>query len=71
MPNLKTATVSISENDYHWIAEAAYYKALARGFAPENAEQDWLAAIDDFLKLHQKLPKNGLIRLPINAGIAA
>ena len=31
-----------------WIADAAYYKAEARGFVPEQALQDWLAAEEEF-----------------------
>lgn len=32
------------------IAEAAYYKAQARGFAPGHAESDWLSAERDILE---------------------
>lgn len=32
------------------IAEAAYYKAQARGFAPGHDESDWLSAERDILE---------------------
>jgi len=35
----------VSTDDRHrQIAEAAYYRALARGFAPGQEQEDWLAA---------------------------
>jgi hypothetical protein len=37
-----------SINRYQWISEAAYYKALARGFAPNQELRDWLTAEQDF-----------------------
>lgn len=33
-----------AEERHRLIAEAAYYRALQRGFAGENAMEDWLAA---------------------------
>jgi hypothetical protein len=32
-----------------WISEAAYYKALARGFEPHEEVKDWLEAEQDYL----------------------
>lgn len=46
-----------------WIAEAAYYKALARGFSAHKAQQDWFEAEQEYLHLLEKQPKNGLISL--------
>jgi len=35
----------VSTDDRHrQIAEAAYYRALARGFAPGHEQEDWLGA---------------------------
>lgn len=32
------------EQERQWIAEAAYFLAEKRGFAPEGAREDWLVA---------------------------
>jgi len=53
---------AIPEN-YQWIAEAAYYKALARGFAPNRDQQDWLEAKKDYEALLLTQRKNGLVSL--------
>lgn len=49
--------------DRHWITEAAYYKALARGFAPNHDYEDWLEAEQDYQKRLAKHAKNGLVSL--------
>lgn len=36
---------------HQWISEAAYYKALARHFAPGKALDDWLAAEEDYVNM--------------------
>lgn len=46
-----------------WIAEAAYYKALARGFTPNLDQQDWLEAQKDYAALQLTQGKNGLVSL--------
>ncbi|MFZ4502386.1 MAG: DUF2934 domain-containing protein [Methylovulum sp.] len=47
-----------------WIAVAAYYKALSRGFTPHNAQQDWLEAEQELSHYSQLAPKKiGLITL--------
>ncbi|MSP28854.1 MAG: DUF2934 domain-containing protein [Methylococcales bacterium] len=38
-------------NRQQWVSEAAYYKALARGFEPHKELDDWLAAEDDYLTM--------------------
>lgn len=38
-------------NRHQWVAEAAYYKALARGFEPGKALDDWLEAEIDFSEM--------------------
>lgn len=34
----------MTPEDNQWIAESAYYKALARGFIPGHDQDDWLEA---------------------------
>lgn len=46
-----------------WIAEAAYYKALARNFSPNLNQEDWLAAEKDYQAMLSKQQKNGLVSL--------
>ncbi len=46
-----------------WIAEYAYYKALARGFSPNLDQEDWFEGLSEFERLIIKQPKNGLISL--------
>jgi Protein of unknown function (DUF2934) len=38
-------------NRQQWVSEAAYYKALARGFEPNKELNDWLAAEQDYLTM--------------------
>jgi len=38
-------------NRHQWIAEAAYFKAQARGFKPGRALNDWLAAEIDYSEM--------------------
>ncbi len=40
-----------SINRHLWISEAAYFKALARGFQPGKALNDWLAAEMDYFEM--------------------
>ncbi|WP_411725937.1 DUF2934 domain-containing protein [Methyloglobulus sp.] len=37
---------------HQWISEAAYYKAEARNFAPGRELDDWLAAENEYVKMH-------------------
>lgn len=43
-----------------WISEAAYYKAEARGFAPNKELDDWLAAEREYLTMLIDLQLNVL-----------
>lgn len=38
-------------NREQWIAEAAYFKALARGFNPHKELDDWLEAEQDYVTM--------------------
>jgi hypothetical protein len=40
-----------SLNREQWIAEAAYFKALARGFKPHEELRDWLEAEQDYVTM--------------------
>jgi hypothetical protein len=40
-----------SVNRHQWISEAAYYKALARKFAPGKESNDWLDAETDYYSM--------------------
>lgn len=55
-------TTAISEN-YQWIAESAYYKALARSFTLNLDQEDWLEAEKDYEAMQSKQQKNGLVSL--------
>ena len=46
-------STDIPEN-YQWIAESAYYKALARSFAPDYNLADWLEAKKDYEEMLSK-----------------
>lgn len=61
-PGSQAAGTAIPEN-HQWIAESAYYKALARGFTPNHEQDDWLEAQKDYEALLSTLRKNGLVRL--------
>jgi len=56
------AAAAIPEN-HQWIAESAYYKALARGFIPNHDQEDWLEAKKDYEALLARQRKNGLVSL--------
>jgi hypothetical protein len=47
-------------NRQQWICEAAYYKAVARGFEPCQELDDWLAAEQDYLTMLIDLQLNVL-----------
>ncbi|MDD1606743.1 MAG: DUF2934 domain-containing protein [Methylococcaceae bacterium] len=49
-----------SINRQQWICEAAYYKAMARGFEPHKELDDWLEAERDFLTMLINLQLNVL-----------
>jgi len=42
--NAEPDSGSHCESDSNWVAEAAYYKAEARGFEPGHEVDDWLDA---------------------------
>ena len=56
---------------HQWLADAAYYKSLARGFAPGYELQDWLDARDELEKLLTQRPKHGLVNLRYFVGSIA
>ena len=50
------APVSVSsEHRRHMISEAAYFRALERGFEGENAEDDWYAAEAEIRKVLREM----------------
>ena len=54
----------IKNEDYQWIAESAYYKALARSFATGHDQEDWLKARKGYeQKVLSKQHRNGLVSL--------
>ena len=55
-------STNIPEN-YQWIAESAYFKALARSFTPDYDLADWLEAKKDYEEMLSKQRKNGLVSL--------
>lgn len=59
------STITLQEN-YHWIAESAYYKALARSFSPNRDQEDWLEAKKDYEEMLSKQQRNGLVSLRQN-----
>jgi hypothetical protein len=38
-------------NRHQWVSDAAYYRAMARGFNPRHELDDWLAAELDYLTM--------------------
>ena len=46
-----------------WISDSAYFKALIRGFSPEDEVQDWLEAEKEYETLMTRQWKSGLVRL--------
>ncbi len=58
-PKLPT---EITNEDHQWIAESAYYKALARSFSPVRDQEDWLEAKKEYENaIFQR--RNGLVVL--------
>ena len=55
-----TLSGSVPETQ-QWISEAAYYKAMARGFAPGFEESDWFEARSEYEALMAGKVKNGLV----------
>jgi len=54
----------MTPEDNQWVAESAYYKALARGFTPGHDQDDWLEAKKEFENIMlPKKQKNGLVLL--------
>lgn len=47
-------------NRQQWIAEAAYYKAVARGVDAQEELTDWLSAEQDYLMMLGNLQANAL-----------
>jgi hypothetical protein len=49
-------TPSISEEErQHYIAEAAYYRALERGLSEGYEQEDWLAAEEEISSLYPSM----------------
>lgn len=46
-----------------WISDAAYYKALSRGFNQGFENKDWLEAEQQFSESMKKRVKAGLVRI--------
>ncbi len=62
--NLEPKLCDLTNEDYQWIAESSYYKALARGFTPGRDQEDWLEALKDYEEeMLSKLQRNGLVWL--------
>ncbi|HWO99705.1 MAG TPA: DUF2934 domain-containing protein [Methylococcus sp.] len=51
VPEAETRS-DVSVTRHQWIAEAAYYKACARGFEPGYEESDWLEAEQEYEQVH-------------------
>lgn len=60
--NLPNDSVT-SSLQQQWVAEYAYYKALARDFSPNRDQEDWFEGLNEFERSIMKQPKNGLISL--------
>lgn len=56
------SSTTLMEN-IQWIAESAYYKALARNFMPNRDQEDWLEAKKDYQEMLSKQQRNGLVWL--------
>lgn len=57
---LRAFIKNLNRHREKWIAEAAYYKAQARGFEPNKDLDDWLAAERDYLTMLINLQLNVL-----------
>jgi hypothetical protein len=58
-PNLSQ---SMTQEKYQWIAESAYYKALARNFTPIRDQDDWMEAKKEYEdNMLAKQQRNGLV----------
>ena len=64
MNSVRKLLSEIKNEDYQWIAESAYYKALARSFVTGHDQEDWLKARKDYeQKVLSKQHRNGLVSL--------
>ena len=64
MNSVRKLLSEIKNEDYQWIAESAYYKALARSFVTGYDQEDWLEARKDYeQKVLSKQHRNGLVSL--------
>lgn len=53
---------AMTQENYQWIAESAYYKALARDFTPIRDQDDWMEAKKEYEdKMLSKQQRNGLV----------
>ena len=57
MPTKKAGAAAAIIDRTHMVAEAAYYKAAQRGFAPGHELADWLEAEADIAALLAPAPK--------------
>ena len=51
----------MTQENYQWIAESDYYKALARGFTPILDQEDWMEAKREYEDQMQFKQRNGLV----------
>jgi hypothetical protein len=51
----------MTQENHQWIAESAYYKALARDFTPILDQEDWLEAKKEYEDQMQFKQRNGLV----------
>jgi hypothetical protein len=53
---------SMTQENHQWIAESAYYKALARDFTPIRDLEDWMEAKREYEDIMlSKQQRNGLV----------
>jgi hypothetical protein len=54
----------MTQEKHQWIAESAYYKALARGFTPIRDQEDWMEAEMEYeSRMLSKQQRNGLVSI--------
>jgi len=51
----------MTQENHQWIAESAYYKALARDFTPILDQENWLEAKKEYEDQIRFKQRNGLV----------
>lgn len=51
----------MTQENHQWIAESAYYKALARDFTPICDQEDWMDAKREYEDNMLSKQRNGLV----------